>query len=204
MTQPAVLDAAAALSGLMDLKKGSLSSCTTNTRLRLSDMAGLFAQEDERARMASENDQTVYESCVTEPDGQPRSRALCYASTVVYPGRVGAEYFMTRGHRHSRQDSPEICLTQRGRGMVLLQTSDFRVQALALEPGTVVYIPGSTMHRTVNTGDEPLVTFSVYPLMAGRNRRQLESHGFKRIVITTPEGPDLAPNPLFRDGTGSV
>jgi len=202
MTQPPVLDAAAALSSFMDLKKGRLSACTTQHRRRLSDLCAVFSDEEARARKATEDDETVYESFLTEPADQPRTRALCYSTTVVYPGRVGDEYYMTRGHRHTRQDSPEVCLTVRGRGMVLLQTDDFRIQALALEPGIVVYVPGVTSHRIVNTGVELLAVFSVFPLMAGRNYRAVDSHGFRRIVVATPDGPDLVPNPRFRPGKG--
>jgi len=52
----------------------------------------------------------------------------------------------------------------------------------------VVYVPGAAAHRLVNTGEEPLVTFAVYPQSAGQDYRLVESHGFKRIVVATAAG----------------
>jgi glucose-6-phosphate isomerase len=200
MSQAAILDAAAALSTFMDFKKGKLSVCTTSARRRFSDMAGVFADEEKRAEAEADGDATVYEVFATEPTEQPQATALCYAATVVYPGRVGEEYFMTRGHTHTNEDAPEIYLTVRGQGMMLLQTEENRVQALAMAPGTILYIPGATAHRIVNVSDELLVTFAVYPLAAGLNYERVASHGFKRIIVATPDGPDLVPNPGFQPG----
>jgi len=198
MSQSALLDAAAALSTIMDLKKGRLAVCTVTQRRRLSEMAGVFADEEKRRAAETEHDVTVYEVFRTEPDDQPSLSALCYASTVVYPGRIGDEHFMTRGHTHTNEEAPEVYLMVRGHGMMLLQTKDYQVQALTMTPGTVLYVPGATAHRLVNIGDEALVTFAVYALAAGLNYRPLELHGFKRIIVATPDGPDLVPNPRFR------
>jgi len=203
MSQSALLDAAAALSTMMDMKKGRLAVCSETQRRRLSDMAGVFADEEKRSAAQEHGDATVYEVFRIEPNDQPSASALCYATTVVYPGRVGDEYFMTRGHTHNNQDAPEIYLTVRGQGMMLLQTEDYQVQALAMALGTVLYIPGATSHRLVNVGEEALVTFAVYPLTAGLNYAPVELHGFKRIIMATPDGPDLVPNPRFRPAEGA-
>ena len=198
MGQSALLDAAAALSTIMDLKKGRLAVCTDTHRHRLSDMADLFADEDARAAAETAEDATVYEVYRTEPTDQPPESALCYAATVVSAGRIGDEYYMTRGHAHRNGEAPEIYFGVRGQGMMLLQTDDYQVQALAMTPGTVLYVPGATAHRLANTGDELLVTFAVYPAAAGISYDMVTQHGFKRILVATPSGPDLVPNPRFR------
>jgi len=204
MSQSVLLDAAAALSTMMDLKKGRLAVCTETQRRRLSGMVGVFADEEKRSAAEKNGDATVYEVFRTQPGGQSGVNALCYASTAVYPGRIGDEYFMTRGHTHANKEAPEIYLAVRGEGMMLLQTEDEQVRALALASGTILYVPGATAHRLVNTSGEVLITFGVYPLAAGMNYAPVELHGFKRIIVATPDGPDLVPNPRYRpSGTGS-
>lgn len=198
MSQSAVLEAAAALSTVMDLSKGRLAVCSVTQRRRLSDMAGVFADEERRRALEAKEDTTVYEVFRTEPEDEQSPSALCYAGTIVYPGRIGDEYFMTRGHTHTNEEAPEVYLTVRGQGMMLLQTSDYRVQALTMSLGTILYVPGATAHRLVNIGQEALVTFAVYPLTAGVNYEPIDLHGFKRIILATPDGPDLVPNPRFR------
>ena len=197
MGQSALLDAAAALSTLMDLKRGSLAVCSESRRVRLSDMAEVFADEKAHTAAREKNDALVYDVYRTDPHDQPRESALCYSTTIVHDGRIGDEYYMTRGHTHTHQDSPEIYLTIAGNGMMLLQTEDCQVQALAMEPGTVLYVPGATAHRIVNTGDEPLVTFAVYPALAGVNHEKVQPRRFKRIIMVTADGPDLVRNPRF-------
>ena len=203
MSQSAVLDAAAALSTIMDLQKGRLAVCSVTQRRRLSEMAGVFADEEKRRASVEKGDSTVYEVHRTEPDDQPPDAALCYAATIVYPGRVGDEYYMTRGHTHANEHAPEVYLTVRGQGMMLLQTTDYQVQALTMTLGTVLYVPGATAHRLVNIGGEALVTFAVYPVAAGLNYAPVEHHGFKRIIVAASDGPDLVPNPRFRPAGAS-
>ena len=200
MRQSEILEAAAALSTVMDVDRGALAVSTESIRTRIADMQGVFSDDAARGALEGDGNPTVFEVYRTEPSEQGVD-GLCYASTVVLSGRVGDEFYMTRGHSHN--DAPEIYLTVRGEGMMLLQTPEHQVQALSMARGTVLYVPGSTAHRLVNTGSEPLVTFAVYPPAAGRDYRPVDSHGFKRIVVATDDGPDLVLNPRFGgDGVG--
>ena len=45
-------------------------------------------------------------------------------------------------------------------------------------PGRAIYVPPYWAHRTVNTGEEPLVSFYVYPGNAGHNYGDIEKEGF--------------------------
>lgn len=196
MSQSALLDAAAALSTFLDVHSGRLAVCTSTQRNRVSELVGVFADEEARTALVNDENPVVYEVYRTEPAEQPDS-ALCYSSTIVYPGRVGDEYHITRGHSHPSIDAPEVYLTIRGEGMLLLQTEDLHVQALALGPGTILYVPGGVIHRLVNTGNESLVVFTVYTVGTIREYEKLPSHGFKRILVASNDGPDLIPNPCF-------
>jgi glucose-6-phosphate isomerase len=202
MSQSALLDAAAALSTFLDVQSGRLAVCTSTKRNRVSELTGVFADEEARKVLANDANPVVYEVYRTEPTEKPDT-ALCYSSTIVHPGNVAGEYHMTRGHSHPSLDAPEVYLTIRGEGMLLLQTDDLQVQALALGPGTVLYVPGSVVHRLVNTGNEPLIVFTVYTVRTIQEYEMLPAHGFKRILVATNDGPDLVPNPHFEKTAGS-
>jgi glucose-6-phosphate isomerase, archaeal len=202
MTQPAVLESAAALSSVMDMARGRLTVCTDTVRMRVTDMRGVFSNQEACSTLETEGNPTVYEVNRTQPELGDDS--LCYASTIVYPGRVGEEYFMTRGHTHAKGSAPEIYLTVRGEGMMLLQTRDGKIQALSMGMGTILYVPGETAHRIVNVGEEALITFAVYPAAAGIDYEEIQRTGFKRIVHAGPESPDLVPNPNYQSTTEGI
>jgi len=197
-----LLDAAAALSTVIDTTTGRVGTSTRIIRYRLSDMDHYFVDEPARSEAEEAENRTVYEMHLTEPDDSRPNVALAYSSTIVYPGQIGGEYFMTRGHAHDDPAATEVYLTIRGEGMMFLQTTDYQVQALALGKGTVLYVPGTAMHRIVNTGNEPLIAFAVYPKDHQEHFVAAARSTFKRIVVATPEGPDLAVNPKFDGPTG--
>jgi glucose-6-phosphate isomerase len=47
----------------------------------------------------------------------------------------------------------------------------------------MVYVPPYWAHRSINTGDEPLVSFCVYPGDAGHNYGDIATEGFPRRVF---------------------
>lgn len=196
MRQSAVLDTAAALSTLMDPQSGVLAVCTERIKVHVSDMIGEFADEETRSAVHNGGDPAVYEYYATEPGTQPDG-ALCYASTVVRSGKIGAEYYMTRTRHPRGSGSPEVFYTVSGEGMMLLQTEEGQIQALAMTPGTVLYVPGDAFHRLVNTGEESLIVFSVYPKNTTEESQPVRDCVFRRIVVASESGPDLVPNPSF-------
>ena len=52
------------------------------------------------------------------------------------PGKVGDEYFMTRGHIHKQADRPEIYYGQKGSGLMLMESPEGEVRIVAIEPLT--------------------------------------------------------------------
>jgi glucose-6-phosphate isomerase len=112
---------------------------------------------------------------------------------VIEPGTIGDEYYMTKGHFHQDLSAPEIYLTLSGRGILLMQTRDGQLEVHDMQPGSITYIPGEWAHRTINTGDEPLVFFGVWPVSAGHDYESIEESGFLRRVIRGEAGPRLVP-----------
>lgn len=123
-------------------------------RRTLGELAELFA--DQQALAGLDESQVVYEThgFPEPPEGPP---TLLAATTVLYPGRVGHETFMTRGHFHVDPTRGESCFTLRGKGLLLLRDREGVDQRIPMYPGSLAMIDGHLAHRVVNVGDEPLV-----------------------------------------------
>lgn len=149
---------------------------------RLSDLNGCFADANAFAAALRLGNPVIYRVLTVEPASGPGD--LHYGLGIVYPGKVGREYFLTRGHLHETRESAEVYIGQSGDGFMILE--DEITQATRLEPlgaGRVVYVPGHTAHRTVNTGGTPLTYFGVYPAKAGHDYGVISLRNFLKVVI---------------------
>jgi glucose-6-phosphate isomerase, archaeal len=163
---------------------------------RLGQLSGLFADRAAEAALLEQDPlvYTVYEAAdLPKEDGH-----LLFSTTVIQPGRVGDEYFMTKGHFHARRDRSELYYGLAGAGILLLQTPEGRVDVQPMRAGSAAYVPPHWGHRTVNTGDEPFVFLAVYPADAGYDYATIAERGFASIVVAGPDGPRIAPNPHYR------
>lgn len=126
------------------------------SRRTLADLGGLF--EDQTAVRALDPETVVYETYgFAEPKEGPAE--LLAATTVLYPGQVGREAFMTRGHFHVDPNRGESCLTLSGRGVLLLRDRSGVEERVDMAPGSLAMIDGRLAHRVANVGSEPLVFF---------------------------------------------
>jgi glucose-6-phosphate isomerase, archaeal len=167
---------------------GRLAPATSTIARRLSDMRGFYADPDAEAALAAE-DPLVYE--VFQYDVPETAGELFTCTTVLHPGRVGDEYFMTKGHYHQVRDRAEVYFGLAGRGRLLLQTESGDFESTEMEPGTVAYVPPRWGHRTVNTGDEDFVFLAVYPGDAGHDYGSIEITGFARRLVDRDGTPTL-------------
>ncbi len=174
----------------LDLRSGALQPYTSRTQRHLSDMRGAFRDGAALEDLVRGGDPLVYE--VLQYDLPEETGQLICCTTVLYPGTVGAEYYMTKGHYHLVRETAEIYLGLSGQGYLLLMTEDGRSWAEPLGPGTVAYVPPAWAHRSVNVGEEPLVFFAVYPGQAGHDYGTIERTGFAQRVLRGPQGPVLA------------
>lgn len=157
---------------------------------RLRDLEGVFADEEAYAAACRSENPLVYSVQVYAPGNAEGDLHLGYGR--IQPGTVGGEYFMTRGHLHARVEMAEIYLGLRGSGLMLLQGADGgRPRTLPLTPGRAVYVPGSTAHRTINTGSEPLAYFGIYPAVAGHDYQSWGRDGFDAVVLKGDHGPEV-------------
>ena len=129
------------------------------------------------------------ESYMPLPEGEPG--AVCLATTYLYPGMVGDEYFLTRGHFHANPDGPELCICISGHGALVLMTADRRTWTHELRPGVVYPIPAATAHRAANTGDEPLTFVSSWASEIGHDYQSIDERGFGERLRLRNGRPEL-------------
>ena len=99
------------------------------------------------------------------------------------PGKVGAEYHLTRGHLHAWREAAEIYIGLTGNGLMLLEGEGGADAAVPLTANSIVYVPGHTAHRTVNIGTEPLRYLGIYHAKAGHDYAAIAQNNFRQVVI---------------------
>lgn len=165
----------------------------------LSSMRGQYLDQDAYDRMLSTEDLLLYE--VLELRRPEREGELLSGLSIVHPGKVGEEYFMTKGHFHEVLETAEVYLCLSGRGMMVMETPEGESSTRELVPDTVLYVPPRWAHRSVNTSaTEDLVTFFIYPAHAGHNYGTIESRGFRKLVVDRGRGPQVIDNPRWTGG----
>ena len=177
-----------------DLNTG-LSSARESTTRHLSKMAGMYADADAFEAMLPDDPLVYefYEMGLPERDGD-----VAFGTSITYPGKVGDEYFMTKGHFHTILDTAEVYYCLAGTGMMLMENPDGDWEARELNPGTALYVPGRYAHRSVNTGSNgPLVTFFAFRADAGHDYGTIETKGFRKLVVERDGTPAVMDNPKW-------
>ncbi|MFW5688379.1 MAG: glucose-6-phosphate isomerase family protein [Spirochaetota bacterium] len=165
-----------------DLDAGTMTEPTNTTVRHASAMRGHYADEAALERLIDEGDDPIHYKVFERPVPEEPGH-LMYCISMLYPGTVGDEYFMTKGHYHTVINTAEIYLCLRGEGYMIMKTSDGRFVAEEFRRGRMVYVPPYWAHRSVNTGSEPLVSFCSYPANAGHNYGDIEQEGFLKRVV---------------------
>lgn len=176
----------------LDWKNGIVRGaevCKSSTSL--GQLKGIF--RDQPAWESMNHDSVVYSVQRHDPLGLETSGGLCWGSTTIEPGCVGGEYFMTRGHFHAKRDRCEYYTTAQGTGMLVLMGEDRVASVEPMSPGSLHYIPGHTAHRTINTGDVPLVFWACWPSDAGHDYETIARHGFSVRVMKHNGAPTIIP-----------
>jgi len=179
----------------VDLTDGTIPDAALVQTRRLSDMQGLYADAAAANQLAGE-DPVIYQVYLAY-DMPPTEGQVAYSTTVIEPGRVGNEYFMTKGHYHAKGDRGELYYCLKGEGLLLTQTETGEVHAEAMRAGTGAYVTPYWGHRTVNTGAEPFVFLAVYPADAGYDYQAIAEKGFASLVVEKEGKAVLADNPKW-------
>jgi shikimate dehydrogenase len=156
---------------------------------RLSDLPKQFADRQAYQAMLDSGDPLVYE--VFENRRPETAGELLSGLSIVHPGRVGNEYFMTKGHYHAVRETAEIYYCLEGKGVLVMENEAGETAVEEFSPGRVVYVTPGWAHRSVNTGAEDLVTFFVYPGHSGHDYASIESAGFRKRVVEQDGVPTI-------------
>ncbi|MGN1210053.1 MAG: glucose-6-phosphate isomerase family protein [Candidatus Cryptobacteroides sp.] len=161
-----------------------------NSSVRLlRDLKGIF--EDKEAFEAMDQNTVAYKVESLEPDPQGTPGGLYMGITFLSPGKVGKEYFMTKGHFHQNRENTEYYWGVSGEGMLILMDEDRNVWAERMHPGSLHYIPAHVAHRVANVGNETLVFAASWPSDAGHDYDSIAKNGFAKRLIEVDGKPEL-------------
>ena len=171
----------------MDVAAGTISPAGPTLVRRLSDLQGLFRDQDAWRDDLAVEDRVVYSvSSSLVPEAQ---REVAQSVTTIQPGSCAGELYMTKGHQHPDPQG-EVYLGLSGVGGLLL--FDGRsTEWVDMAEGVMGYIPPGWAHRSVNTGAEPYRFLAVYPGCAGHDYDWVLRQGMGSRVLRSADGFEL-------------
>jgi len=162
----------------------------------LSALKGQFLDQKAFETMLTEDDRLIYE--VYEIKRPEVAGELLMGISIVHPGKVGREFYMTKGHFHTVIDTAEVYYCLKGEGYMVMETPEGDTSVEFLSPGKVLYVPPRWAHRSVCTSrQQDLVTFFAYPGNAGHDYGTIEQLGFRKLVVDGENGPEIIDNPRY-------
>lgn len=179
-----------------DFKTG-LSKSAVTTKRYLSQMKGMFLDDEAQKQILKEKDPLVYE--FYELGCPERKGDLSFGTSIIYPGKVGNEYYMTKGHFHTILDTAEVYWCLSGEGYMIMENPKGDTIEMPMKPGVAVYVPRSYAHRTVNTGSENLVVFWTFQADAGHDYGTIETKGYHKLVLEKEGNPVIVDNPKWKE-----
>jgi len=161
----------------------------------LSYMKDMFTDEQAFEELVKENPliYTFYDMAAPAT-----SLDLAFGTSICQPGKVGQEYFMTKGHYHEVFGTAEVYYCLQGGGLMMMETPEGLWCVKELVPGRMIYVPGGWAHRTINTGTQPFITFYVFRGDAGHDYATIEDKSFRKMVVEEDGSPVVVDNPRWK------
>lgn len=177
--------------------KNGLSSGKDTTKRLLSQMKGMFADDKAYEEKLQQGDDVVYEF---HEIGAPENAGdLAFGCSITYPGKVGNEYYMTKGHFHTILETAEVYYCFSGHGYMLMENPEGDWSCMELLPGKALYVPRRFAHRSINVDPtEKLVTFYVFPADAGHDYGTIETKGYRKLLVDNNGKPEIVDNPKWK------
>jgi len=174
-----------------------LSRYDNHIRRMLSDMKGQFSDQQAYQDLLAQGDRVLYE--VYELKRPQVAGELLSGISIVHPGKVGIEFFMTKGHFHSVLETAEVYYCLQGQGVMVMENPEGFYAVEELQPGRILYVPPRWAHRSVNTGSsEDLVTLFIYPGNSGHDYGAIERQGFRKLAIEEHGQAKIVDNPHWQ------
>lgn len=178
-----------------DLKTG-FSQTAETTKRRLSQMKEMFCDQKAVNHILAEDDPVIYE--FHELGCPERAGDLAFGTTILYPGKIGSEYYFTKGHFHTVLETAEVYYTMSGQGYMVMENPEGDCIEMPLSANQAVYVPRRYAHRTVNTGSTPLVLFYTFDADAGHDYGTIETKGYHRLIVEKDGKPAVVSNPNWK------
>lgn len=174
----------------LDLKSGAMWPLSHVATCRLSDMPGRYADRAAEAELRASSDPLIYRA---DEILAPETRGELHTSvTVVFPGKVGDEYFMSKGHYQVDDAAVKVYLAVAGSGYLLMQNAQGDTMEVPMTPGTIAYCAAGWAQRTVNVGNDPFAYFKYWPADGGHDYgRILNEGGFLKRVVERDGRPKV-------------
>jgi glucose-6-phosphate isomerase len=160
-----------------------------NQTRKLKDLKGIFQDEASFDRMNVE--QLAYTVQAWQPVAEGTPGGLFFGTSTIMPGKVGNEYFMTKGHFHAQSDRAEFYWGIQGKGMLILMDCERNTWAEEEYPGSLHYIGADIAHRLANTGTVNLIVGACWPSDAGHDYEKIAKNGFSARLIDVDGKPVL-------------
>lgn len=155
---------------------------TKPTERRLADLRGCFVDTAAFDTALAAGNPLLYRVASVEPAAGEGD--LHYGVGCLMPGKIGDEYFLTKGHLHAWRPAAEFYFGLSGEGVMLLEDeSTGESRMVPLRPHHAVYVPGHTAHRTMNIGSTPLTYLGVYPACAGHDYGVIARRNFRCVLV---------------------
>jgi len=176
----------------IDLPNGEISGVDAAEERKIKDMKGYF--QDETAYALENPEKIVYRVF------RKNYPEISYGITELFPGKIGREYFMTKGHFHKRVEAPGIYFCIKGFGVVVMQHKDEYYAPLVapFDMGTIALMAPYYAHRVVNVGEESLIFIGLSATDSGISYSSLERKGFKLIIVEENQKATIQENPRYK------
>jgi len=172
-----------------------LSKDRESSKRYLSNLRGMVNNEAALEEMIKKENTLIYEFYEMGVPEHPGD--LAFGTSICYPGKIGDEYFMTKGHFHAIIDTAEVYMCIRGRGLILMENPEGEITYEVLTPGKMAYVPKRYAHRSVNIGAEPFVQFYTFRADAGHDYGTIETKGFRKLVVERDGDFTVVDNPKW-------
>jgi glucose-6-phosphate isomerase len=168
----------------IDGNSGAVAPSTGSYTKKLRDLTGLYRDKSAFQALVQGGDPVAYEVI----DYRWKDSDLAFGTTIMAPGKVGDEYFMTRGHFHERRECGETYYTQ---------SRDGETRTVEMKPGICAFIPPDWAHRSINTGAGKLVFVWHCATDAGHEYGEILEKGMRKLVVERNGRPAVVDNPNY-------
>ena len=174
-----------------------LSKTLDTGKRYLSQMKGMFADEKAYEEALAKEDSVVYEFHSMPAPETPGDFA--FGCSILNPGKVGDEYYFTKGHFHTILDTGGVYYCLKGHGYMLMENPEGDWLALEMKAGETLYVPKRYAHRSINVSpDEQLITYFVFRADAGHDYGTIETKGYRKLMVERDGKPTIIDNPNWK------